>query len=200
MQQKKILKNVRSRPIRVKGLWRAFARIAGWLHARKNVITLKENQLQSPFFSAQAAHYAAFAAKDRARIEELLSDHKKRYTALTCHLETLKQPVPEACGDSPEANAYRYQKAVSERQAQICRTKEELETISELIWQCQRIYEDRCAHARSKVNGRISAYLSGAARALKAQGIDCNTPTKDLFPPARLLTTVFKTEKEATSA
>ena len=200
MTQETILKKARRRPIRVKGFWRVFARIAGWLHARSRVITLKENQLQSPFFSAQAAHYAAFAAKDCARIEELLSDHKKRYAALSRHLENLNLPVPQENGDSPEANAYRYQKAVAERQAQICRTKEELETISELIWQCERIYEDRCAHARSKVNGRISSYRSGAARALKAQGIDCNTPTEELFPPARLLTTVYKTEKEAASA
>ena len=199
MTQETILKKARRSPIRVKGLRRFFARIAGWLHGHKRIITQKDGALQSPFFSAQMAHYEAFAAKDCARIEELLSDHKKRYAQLTQLLERLSLPAPEATGDTPEANDYRTKKAEAARQAQILQTKGELNTILELISQCDRIYEDRCAHAHGKVCGRISAYRSGAARALLAQGIDCNAPLAEDFPPARSLMTVFTIEKEVES-
>ena len=199
MTQEAILKKIRRKPIRVKGLRRFFARIAGWLHARKQVITVKDGSLQAPFFSAQMAHYAAFSSKDCARIEELLTNHKERYAILSQQLETLSLPVPEVTGDSPEANKYRYNQAVAARNAKIQKVQSEMNAITEMICQCERIYEDRCAHARGKVMGRISAYRSGAARALKAQGIDCNAPLTEEFPPTRTLLAVFTNEKEVES-
>ena len=158
MNQDAILREARRGKIRVKGLRRIFARIAGWLHAHKRIITQKEDKLQSPFFSAQLAHYAAFAAKDCARIEELLSGHKKRYAALNRQLDSLACPVPAETGFSPEVNAFRHQQAVAQREAQIRQVKVELETLAEMISQCDRIYEDRCAHARGVVEGRVAAY------------------------------------------
>ena len=193
MNQDAILREARGGRIRVKGLRRFFARFAGWLHALKKVITTKEDKLQSPFFSAAMAHYEAFAAKDCARIEELLSEHKKRYAALTRQLDSLRCPVPEV-------NAYRHQQAVGRREAQIHQVKVELETLAEMISQCDRIYGDRCAHARGVVEARISAYRSGAARLLKKQGIDCNAELADEFPETRSLMVVFKIAKEDVAA
>lgn len=200
MNQDAILREARGGRIRVKGLRRFFARFAGWLHALKKVITAKEDKLQSPFFSAAMAHYEAFAAKDCARIEELLSEHKKRYAALTRQLDSLRCPVPEETSSSPEVNAYRHQQAVAQRESQIRQVKVELETLAEMISQCDRIYGDRCAHARGMVEARISAYRSGAARLLKKQGIDCNAELEVEFPETRSLMVVFKKAKEDDAA
>ena len=188
MDTKKIAHELQDHPIRVKGSPRPIARIIGWYHATNGTISIRDDQLHSPFIGVQYEHYRKFINQDHARMMDLIAPVHEALKTTTQRLQILGAPQFAAGGDN-RIHALRASRSAARNQKQINELKVQKQELEAQLQNFEKIYQDRCGKAQGIVEARLYSYRCGASSKLFKRGLDVNVPNAALLPelPEQLL-------------